>query len=210
VSSRDFQAEDLLAYEIGYRLKATSSLFFDTALFYNDYKHLHTVRSEALYLEMTPLPPHQVWPNLQTNDMHGSTHGIEFLADWQVVERLWRLQGAYTYLKVIMNGPDAYNKDLAEENNPESQVSLRSMLDLPKGFSLDLWGRYVSRLKKDDIGSYATMDARIAWKPQPTLEIALIGQNLLHRRLLQGKPEFIDSAATAIERSVYGKVTWNF
>jgi iron complex outermembrane receptor protein len=209
-SNRSFQSEDLLAYEVGYRLKATSSLFFDAALFYNDYKHLHTVRSEPAYLEMAPAPPHLVLPNLQTNDMHGSTHGIELLADWQVVERLWHMQAAYTYLKATMDGPDPYNKDLAEGNNPESQVSLRSMLDLPKGVSLDLWGRYVSRLKNNDIGSYLTIDARIAWKPQPGLEIALVGQNLLHRSLLQGRPEFIDSASTAVERSVYGKVSWNF
>ena len=48
---------------------------------------------------------------------------------------------------------------------------------------------------------------RLAWQASEQLELALVGQNLLHDHHVEfGTPE----ARGEIERSVYGKVTWQF
>ena len=60
------------------------------------------------------------------------------------------------------------------------------------------------------IDGYVTMDARIAWKPLKTLELALVGQNLFQRRHPEYIPETINTTASEVPRSVYGKVTWRF
>jgi iron complex outermembrane receptor protein len=53
------------------------------------------------------------------------------------------------------------------------------------------------------------LDTRLAWKPVEKIEISLVGQNLLRPRFL----EFSDTAqiaASQVERSVFGKITWAF
>ena len=54
----------------------------------------------------------------------------------------------------------------------------------------------------------------LAWKPYDSLELALVGQNLLashHPEFYSLAGAFSNNAAAAeIERSVYGKVTWRF
>ena len=61
------------------------------------------------------------------------------------------------------------------------------------------------------IKSYTTMDMRLAWKPRPNLELALVGQNLFDSQ----RPEFgtsplIRSPLVEVERSIYGKVTYTW
>ena len=43
VANPDFESETLVAYELGYRIKATSDLSFDLAGYYNDYDNLRSV-----------------------------------------------------------------------------------------------------------------------------------------------------------------------
>ncbi len=57
------------------------------------------------------------------------------------------------------------------------------------------------------IDGYSELDVRLAWRGERTLELALVGQNLLHDHHIEfGTP----AARGEIERSVYGKVTWQF
>ena len=52
------------------------------------------------------------------------------------------------------------------------------------------------------------LDARLGWRPLPSLTIAVVGQNLLtdHHAEFGGG----SSGTTEIERSVYGKVVWRW
>jgi iron complex outermembrane receptor protein len=73
---------------------------------------------------------------------------------------------------------------------------------------LDGWLRYVDRLPSPVVPSYTELDLRVGWSPIPTLDLSLIGRNLLHGQ----HPEF--GAPTPqrreVRRSVYGRVTWRF
>jgi iron complex outermembrane receptor protein len=60
------------------------------------------------------------------------------------------------------------------------------------------------------IGSYVTLDARLAWTPCRNLELALVGQNLLDDSHPEFASEKLDAAVMEIERGVYGKITWQF
>jgi iron complex outermembrane receptor protein len=58
------------------------------------------------------------------------------------------------------------------------------------------------------VSDYVTLDARLAWRPWPKLELALVGQNLVnsdHREFVS-----VDGISTKVQRGVYGKITWNF
>jgi len=151
--------------------------------------------------------------------MHGHTLGSELSVTWQATD-WWRLQATYSYLCSIMYQDSSYGDQLSEINrldaasgSPHHQGSLRSGFDLGKQFELDLWLRAVDEVSFIDtyrIPGYLTMDARLAWKPLKTLELALVGQNLFQKRHPEYIPEFINTTASEIPRSVYGKLTWKF
>ncbi len=51
-----FQSEELIAYETGYRRLVTPHSYVDVALFYNDYNDLHSFQLGTPFLETSPSP----------------------------------------------------------------------------------------------------------------------------------------------------------
>jgi iron complex outermembrane receptor protein len=65
----------------------------------------------------------------------------------------------------------------------------------------------VGEIANQSVPAYGEMDARLAWRPLPALEWALVGQNLLHRQ----HPEFgTATSRKELKRGVYGTITWRF
>ena len=57
VGSDEAAAEELIAYELGYRIRPLDRLSLDLALFFNDYDHLSNLTAGRLALERAPAPP---------------------------------------------------------------------------------------------------------------------------------------------------------
>lgn len=209
---RDFDSEELLAYELGCRVLPSDQLSLDVAAFYNDYDSLRTLEPGSLFLETSPSPLHLVSPYTADNKMAGETYGVELAANWHALD-WWRLQAAYTYLQMQLH-LDADSGDTtsesAEDESPHNQISLQSSMDLPRDVEFDLWVRYVDNLPSQNVGSYVSLDTRIAWKPRKQLEVSIVGQNLLDNHHPEFQPEIVDTSPTEAERSVYGKITWRF
>ena len=191
----NFVSEELLAYELGYRVQPFQKLSFSLAAFYNDYKNIRSLRTNP--------------PPVIANDLKGYSYGTELSGAYQLTQ-WWRLRAGYTYfhkrLSLKAGGSDA-NNGIAEGNDPEHQLSLRSSMDLPGHLEFDGGVRYVDTLPAPHVPGYAELDLRLAWKPIQTVQVAVVGQNLLH----SSHPEFgAPAMRQEIERSVYGKVTWSF
>jgi len=85
---------------------------------------------------------------------------------------------------------------------------------LPEDITLDAGLRWVDQLQNNNgntvgkVPSYFELDARLAWRPIKRLELSVVGQNLLHDH----HPEygFPGPARVEINRSIYGKVSWEF
>lgn len=206
--SSSFKSETVVSYELGYRTEPIARLTFDTALFYNRYDDQRVLKYNV------PTLPIQNYP--LTNDMHGYTYGFELSATWRPME-WWRLQASYSHLNATMyldNGAtDDINRSNAAGGSPRNQGSIRSGFNICSGVELDLWLRMVDRVRYIDrvsIPGYVTGDARIAWKPTKNLELSLIGRNLLQKRHPEYIPEFINTVASEVPTSVFGKITWKF
>jgi len=205
-----FKSEELLAYEAGYRLHPADPLFLDLATFYNRYNHLRSLETGAPFVESEPPPIHGVLPFSIENNLRAQTYGAELAANVKLAP-WWLVQANYTFLKMDVD-PKRDSNDTtskAEElQNPRNQVWVRSAMDLPENLTLDLIGRYVERLPAYSVNSYIEMDARLAWQdPARHLEVAVVGQNLVHDSHAEFSPS---TQRSEIPRGVYGSVTVRF
>jgi iron complex outermembrane recepter protein len=210
--STQFTSEDLLAYEFGYRMQATSNLSFDLATFYNRYSNLRTAEPGTPFVEGSPAPTDIVVPFVAQNKMSGGTYGLELFADWKVVQK-WRLAGSYSYLQMdIHKNSDSQDPtaDTPNGSSPRHQWYLRSSIDLPKHFDQDTTLRFVDHLSSLNLPGYYSLDAHLGWKPVTNLELSIGGQNLLDNRHLEFLPDFVNTSPTVVKRSIFGSITVKF
>lgn len=188
--SRDMQAEELLAWEAGWRAQLKPGLNTDVAVFYNQYDALLTN-------ELTHFG----------NKGKGETWGAEVSANWLPVP-WWRLDLAYGWLHMDLRAePGALTPGIfiAQENaDPRHTLSLRSRMDLSETWQLDGTVRYVDALLGPGVPDYMTADLRLAWKPRPDLELSLVGRDLLDPE----HPEQAGGTVTEVQRSFYGQLVW--
>src|SRR5438876_4698586 len=210
--SHQFQSEDLLAYELGYRVQATNSFSADIATFYNNYSNLRTAEPGSPFLEGSPAPTDVVIPFVAANKMSGGTYGVELFADWRVVPK-WRLVGSYSYLQMDIRKNSVSldpTPDSPNGSSPRHQWYLRSSIDLPKHFEHDTTLRFVDHLQSLNIPSYYSLDSHLGWRPVSLFELSIGGQNLLNNKHLEFIPDFINTAPTEVKRTVYGSLTFRF
>ncbi|HWD20363.1 MAG TPA: TonB-dependent receptor [Verrucomicrobiae bacterium] len=202
VGDKSFLSETLMAYEAGYRAQWTRQFSGSASIYYNNYDHLRSI---------TPGLPLRI-----ANNLAGETYGMELTAAYQVLE-WWRLRAGYDLLEEHIRskpGTADYSGAIGETADPEHQFSIRSSMDLPHDIALDARLRFVDQIHNisgnvpGEVPSYFELDARLAWRATPNLELSLVGQNLLHNHHVEfGYP---NAAQEAIVRSLLGKVTWRF
>ena len=211
-----FGSEDLLAYELGYRVRPCERLALDFATFYNDYSRLATERTGTPFAG-TP-PDFLVVPESLGNDSSAQTYGLEAAGNWQMLD-WWRWQATYTWLHVQLHvdDPSITSPELQVGASPQQQFSVRSSMDLPHQIQLDATLRYVDRVTVWSwtstttlhVPQYFSLDLRLGWKPRKNLEFSIVGQDLLNGEHLEFDPTLV-SQTTEVGRSIYGKVTWTF
>jgi iron complex outermembrane recepter protein len=215
VPNPDFDSEDLLAYELGYRTQPSKTTSLDVATFYNIYRHLRTFAGATPFLEMTPSPPHIVLPLEFENQTKGRTLGMELSGNWDAA-RWWRLSAGCTFLRIdLTQDPSSLASWLKTpvldpgDGSPSRQYSVRSYMDLPCHLEFDAVLYAVGPVKRTEVPSYKRLDLRLGWRPKKDLDISLIEQNVLdyaHREFDAG----LDEKQTDMQRSLFLKVTWGF
>ena len=199
--NRDMDPEAVIAWELGYRLEPTTSLSFDAAVFYNEYKHLESVEQGIPVVNFVPFV-HVVVPLTFDNMLRGRTYGAEVTARWQVMDGV-RATASYSLLHMNLdiesNSTDTSSEN-AERNSPTQQLYVRGAFDLPWNLQFDAVGRYVSTLR--DVESYIEADLRLAWRPVSNVEVSLVGQNLARPHHLEFGTSQLGTTITDVEHSV--------
>ncbi len=206
--SRDFESEDLLGIEVGYRRLVGSQLYVDVTAFRNEYEGLAGFGPFALTVELDPIPFVQLAVPYE-NAIDGTTAGFEIAPDWRPTSWL-RLRGAYALLSSNMEARPGYddpgNIALYEQTSPRHQGFVQGSFTLPGRLEVDHIYRFMGRLPIRDIPSYVTADARIGWQLSDELTVAVAGHNLLQAHHIEYFRDDVDPVG--IERSVYATVTW--
>ncbi len=205
--SSNFESEILLAYELGYRVRPFSNLTLDWTGYYFDYDRLGTAGIGQTLYESRPGVPLIVVPTLfGLNGGHGYTYGFEFSAEVRL-DDWWHIRGGYSLLQEHLIG----NAFAGGGGDPEQQALIRSSFDVPHDVRLDLTGRYVDNFKKFSLPGYLEMDARLAWRVNKTVELAIAGRNLISPRHIEFVPETSTrTAVTQAARTVYAEITLRF
>jgi iron complex outermembrane receptor protein len=203
--NEDFESEELVSLEGGYRVLVHPTLSADLSLYYGWYDRIRSI---------TPLPPfvqdgNVVQPLRVDNDARGHAYGGTVAATWQPHPAL-RLQGSYTLLKMAIqptdDAPPGSFPNVNPGYNPEHQAALRSSLNLPRGLEVDLALRYVGVLPQPRVPGYAEADARLGWSARPGLTFSLVGRDLLHAQ----HPEFWSQPQREIQRRGELQLEWRF
>ena len=201
ISGNDnFASEKMIAYELGWRATPLKTLSFSLSSFYNTYDDIRSVE---------PGPPPFNIPVTFGNGVKGKTYGVELSVTTQLTD-WWNIKGGYTFLKKdlsVKEGSKDTNEGTAESDDPENQLIVQSRVKLPARFELGTILRYVDHLPKPFVPHYFGLDVRIGWKLSESLELNIIGQNLLDKQ----HPEFVPSSPSPreIQRSIYGKITYS-
>ena len=209
LGSREMDAEELLAYELGYRFLG-KQFSLDLSLFYNEYDNLRSVEQTALIGAVLPL--------VLDNKLYGETYGLELAASWLVNED-WRLYAGYSFIQMQLHAL-ASSTDGSEEQDegdtPHHQFNLRSLWQVAESWQLDTTLRYVDLVRgtqglgaKESVKSYLTVDLRVAWQVHESLALSLVGQNLLgkHREF---RGSTVETQATDVEPSIFLKLDFNY
>ena len=209
--NRDFKSEELIAYELGYRIRPTKNLSLNLTTFYNVYDQLQTHEPGVPFFEGSPPPPHMVIPLRIANKMDGESYGVELGANCKVTD-FWKLRAGYTWLQVQLHRDHASGDTTSEGiegDSPHHQVNLRSYLDLPGNWEFDTALYYVDSLPNQETHSYVQLDVRLGWRPKKNIELSVGVKNVLwdrHREF--GMASGIHP--TEVPPMVYGKFTWRF
>lgn len=193
--NRAFKSEKLYAFELGYKAQPASRLTASISTFYNIYEELRS-------LEVGP-------PAFLSNELEGESYGAEFEAAYQPTD-WWRIAAGYAWFDLQLrpvSGSTDTSGERQEGDSPQHQFFVRSSMDLFQNVELDATVRYVDELPNQRVPEYMALSIRIGWRPCKNLELSVVGANLLDPQ----HPEFGSSAARKeIERSVYGKIRWEF
>lgn len=208
----DLDAEELLAFEAGWRWQASQPVALDLALFYNEYDNLMTIGQGTPYFEAQPRP-RIVVPLQWRNAGKAQTYGGEVSANVQVSPG-WLVSGHWSVVRVLMQVDDAAaipTTQDPETDTPRHQIHLRSQWRI--GEKLDIgalaWWTDRSHSQTARLDDFVRVDLRLGWRPEDNIELSLVGQNLVGSSHAEGTADLY-TVPGEVERGVYFQVTSRF
>ena len=209
--STDIKAQELLAYELGYRVQPADQWSFQVSAYYNLYDNL--VYGDALMAgtALAPSGNYLVIPTFARTGGSGDTRGMELSAEYRPSES-FRLRPAYALFNGDLLNP-LEGTFIEIQKDPKHQVSVWAQFNLPNDLEFDVIGRWVSGLRGryQQINGYFGLNMRLAWRPTANWEVALVGQNLANPQHLEYVEDTgIRAAVTPVPRGGYLQVTYRF
>ena len=203
------QAENLTAFEVGYRYQPSKKVSMDLAGFFNRYTNL--ISTDALPPTLETYPQLYVsLPYQFGNNNWGHTYGLEGSATVAVSQR-WKLSPQYSWLKTALYGaPTSLNPYAGLGEGPEHQFQVRSNFNVSRNVDFDSSFGYVGPLGHATVPGYPMLDARLAWRFSEAGELSLNGQNLLDPRRVQLGGAFNFGVPSIMARHAYLKLSWRF
>ncbi len=205
--------ERVVAYETGFRTKPNTRLSVDVSAFFNRYNQLESIEPGEKFFQPIPAPARFIVPITFDNLMVGTTEGGEISTNFKLTDH-WTLSPGYAFLEMHLHllptSQDSSSVAEYQGSSPESQVQLRSHVDLSHGLSWDANAYFVSALPVQGVPSYTRIDTQLRWRFAERGELSLVGQNLLKDTHLESMDQLTVVNSSLMKRSAYAKFTYRF
>ncbi|WP_426028835.1 TonB-dependent receptor plug domain-containing protein [Brevundimonas sp. TWP2-3-4b2] len=198
----DLAAEDLLAWEAGWRGHLGPAVSLDLTAYLHQYDNL-------LVWNATPATaPGQPFLTLEfANGGRVETMGFEAAIDARLTDR-WTVKVAASTMDMdvlergfVVPGLDTFDP----ERSPGSQLSVRSWFDVTETIDFDVWVREVASASL--VEAYTDLDLRASWRPTPNLELFILGENLIEQERMEIVETGLGSPSAFVQRRVWFGVT---
>jgi iron complex outermembrane receptor protein len=208
----DMESEENISYETGYRTNLTSTVSFDLTLFYSTYDNVRG------FLPLQPVPTLTPVPHLRAdiqflNLISGYSYGFEVSATWNPLEQL-RFTANYSNLQILVDditGISDQQLGQFDDRTPTSLYNLTGNWAIQEDLDIGLYLYGSSKLSRQSnpVPSYLRCDLRLAWRPVPSVELSLVGQNLFDSEHTE-YPSVDNLINSTIPMSIYTGLTLDF
>lgn len=167
----DFQSEVSNVFEVGARAEHGKTLSYAATFFRHEHQRLRSLAPTADGLQ---------W----RNDVEGHTQGLEGWVRWSPSSN-WRIDAGGVLLRQrLALRPGAVDSGgLATlGNDPKRWGSLRAAVDLTPSIGWQTSVRRVGARSQPGVPAYTAFDTRLAWRIDPSTELALKVENAFDRR----------------------------
>lgn len=209
------QSERLTAFEAGARLSLARGWSLDLAGYYNRYADMTVpTPTSVVPLFMPPVPyPLGLQVNLamagrgQVRTWGGEAVLSGTLAPW------WKVDLRYSrFANKVADDPltgKPAGLFFPIEGSPAHQASLTSKADFGDRVSLDGQLRHVSSISNGSVPAYTELDLRLSHRTG-TLELSLVGNNLLHARHMEFWQPLYPAPMAYEPRTVTAQIRYRF
>jgi iron complex outermembrane receptor protein len=198
LGNENMRSENLVAYELGLKTQPARSTSLSIATYYNDYEDLRSFER---------VNPASAIPLMVSNGLEGRSYGAELTVEYRPGTR-WRLWGGYSYLDLDLDrkpGSTDPTGGAVEARDSRYQTFLRGSFDLNADWEIDGALRRIGGIDNQDVPPYTELNLRLGWRIADSLELSLLGSNLLHSE----HGEFGPPGRLMIERAAYAQITWS-
>lgn len=199
-------AEEMTAWELGYRAQPDAAVSLDLAAFHNHYEHLVASCPDELIPAAAPVP-HLIQRFRVCNEGSAEARGLEAVLAWSPSIR-WRLSLAYSYLDFATDVPQ--NLLTWDGSSPGHMAQLRLQGEPAPGWEADAAIFYVDSLPTQGVPSLVRLDGRLERTLRPGLGLEIVGRNLLDGRHGEFGPSRIGGIASEVRRSAGVALHWRF
>lgn len=196
VGDPDLKSERSTSYEAGFRAQIVEGWSLDVAAYRSVYSRVVSLNQidQSLIFQDSLSPPVGLEVLVAfTNEGKAKIWGAEIALEGKIAP-WWKVDLAYSHLHMTagpVEGATSPGTTVVDPSlSPDNQLSIRNAIDLGEKFSFDSQFRHVGALE-GNVPSYNSADIRLTYRPIETVELSLIGENLLQKRRLEYfQPDF--------------------
>ncbi len=200
IGNSNFESEEVIAYEAGYKTTLSNSLQLDTTVFYNQYENLRAFSpSQAFNNIAIPL-------NINNNG-EATSSGFEISTNYNFSDNLefW-LSYSYINMGFSLNQPIADNTFLnSAERTPQQQFNVRSQYLVTPDLTLNNSFYYVDQAQALGVDDYLKWDANISYEFSQQINFVFAAENLLDPHHQEFSRPLYSNAAE-VPRAVFAKI----
>ncbi|GGQ23692.1 TonB-dependent receptor [Shewanella litoralis] len=189
--SDDYQSEEIVSYEIGYRFVPANKWSFDTTFFYNAYDKLRSTSDGTT--DFSAFPNYLSQYTVFENQYDGYNYGAELSSMWAVTDSL-QLKLNYSYIQNEFG-------DILGQNTQAPQNMASTIIDwsMTENIDVNIVWRFVDSTELlssngtsfKTIDGYKGVDLGVAWAVTPELMLSAYGKNLFYSSHLEYEAESI-------------------